>query len=435
MDLRPVKIYAKEDVPRLRYIAGIIFGDILGLPCDVITDRRKLGKSIVINYSSEKVAGSFKINPVNLLFEKGVSNQELLITEWKGLPVFFQTDPDSDLPFDIFAASFYLLSRYEEYQDFKPDQYGRFQANMSLAYKNGFLDKPVVDLWVKELSKSLLKKFNNLAFKRNNYKALLTIDTDQPFANAGRSFFDSIGAIFDDITHHNGHGERKHNGTAKGEKDPFDVFDYIFDNIEKHKSESRFFIAVGDSSKYDKNPSWKNSEYRKLINRITRFATVGLHPSFNAGTDFSLVTTELQRLKNIVKDKILLSRFHYGRLFFPQSYAALLTEGITEDYSMGYTDEPGFRAGIARPYYFYNISVETQTNMRIIPFQVMDETLHSYKNMTPAKAQEIVLKLIVETKNAGGLFISIWHNTSLLDNPQWQPWRNVFEFMLKNQKL
>src|SRR5664279_124392 len=115
MESGPVKIYSTYDTPRLRYIADIILGDILGMKWEVVTDRRKLGKHPVINYSKEKLPGSFKINPESLLFEEGISQRQVIIGEWKGLPAFFQTSPDSDLPFDVFAASFFLVSRYEEY--------------------------------------------------------------------------------------------------------------------------------------------------------------------------------------------------------------------------------------------------------------------------------------------------------------------------------
>ncbi len=101
---------------------------------------------------------------------------------------------------------------------------------------------------------------------------------------------------------------------------------------------------------------------------------------------------------------------------------------------MGYPDEPGFRAGIARPYLFYNVSEDRPTNLKIIPFQVMDDTLCNSKKLSPESAKEIILKLINETRKVGGLFVSIWHNTSLLDDEKCKDWRGVFEFVIKNQK-
>ncbi|TAL60196.1 MAG: hypothetical protein EPN88_16285 [Bacteroidetes bacterium] len=434
MDTGLVKIYSTENAPRLRYIAGIILENILGLSWEVITDKRKLGKHPVINYSSEKIPGSFKINPDNLLFETGISRKEIVIDEWKGLPVFFRTTPDSDLPFDIFAASFFLVTRYEEYLEYQPDEYGRFPASSSLAFKNGFLGIPVVDLWAKEMSKVFLKKFNTLAFKRNEYKALLTIDTDQPFAYLGKSLFGSIGGLLMDLKSKEGHAGERYRIVAKGEKDPFEVFDYIFDEIQKENTNVKFFIPVGDHSKYDKNPSWKNTEYRNLIHRIAGIHEAGLHPSYYAASDSQLLNTEAARLKTILGKEAGLSRFHYCRLFFPQSYRHVHKAGIGEDYSMGYPDEPGFRAGIARPYHFYDVSEDQQTTLKIVPFQVMDETLYDYKKLDLSAAMEVISKLIVETRKVGGLFVSIWHNTSLLDNEDCQPGRELFEFMLKNQK-
>lgn len=435
MDARPVKIYSTKNIPRLRYIAGIILGDILGLSWEIITDKRKLGKHPVINYSSEKIAGSFKINPDSLLFETGIDTREIIVTEWQGLPVFFQTPSDSDLPFDIFAASFFLVTRYEEYLEFQPDEYGRFPASSSLAFKNGFLAIPIVDLWTKEMSKTFLKHFQNMAFKQNEYKSLLTIDADEPFAYHGKSLLKSIGKLFRDIKSHGGNeGDRK-GILAMGEKDPYDVFDYIIENIVKSNADVRFFFPVGDHSKFDKNPSWKNDEYRKLIQSIADIFKTGLHPSFYSAGNSSMINTEAVRLKTILGNEITSSRFHYIRLFMPGSYHDIHEAGILEDYSMGYPDEPGFRAGIARSYYFYDVPEDHQTNLKIIPFQVMDVMLYNNKNPDPAVSREVILNLINETRKVGGLFVSIWHNTTLLDTPEWLGWREVFEFTLKNQTL
>jgi hypothetical protein len=434
MDSQLVKIYSKKDSPRLRYVADVILGDILGISWEIINDKRKLGKHPIINYSHENLPGSFKISPAEILFETGVCPKQIIISEWKGLSIFFQTDSDSDLQFDIFGASFYLMTRYEEYLEFKPDEYGRFCSSSSLAYKYGFLEKPVIDLWTNELAKAFLKRFPSLVFKRNDYSAMLTIDTDQPFKHLGKNFFRSIGGLF-----RNKHGiseimaERYHT-VFKGEKDPFDVFDYIIENIEKYKTEARFFFPFGNYSKYDKNPSWKNKEYRKLIRKIAERYQIGLHPSFYAGTDGPLVISEANRFQAILGMVPFMSRFHYIRFCVPGSYNNILLAGIAEDYSMGYPDEPGFRAGIARPFFFYSVLDDIRLNLRIIPFQVMDCTMYDYKKLDPAKAKEVIFKLINETKKVGGLFVSIWHNTSLLDNDEWKGWREVYEYTLKNQK-
>jgi len=434
MELRPVKIYSVEDVPRLRYIAGIILGDILGLRWEVITDRRKLGKHPVINYSTENIAGSFKITPSEILFEKGISIREIVVNEWKGLPVFFHSSTDSDLPFDIFGASFYLVTRYEEYLASVTDEYGRYKASSSLAYKNGFLGIPVVDMWVKEMAKAFLNKFQTLTFKRNNYQSIVTIDTDQPFAYLGKNIFRSIGGLIKDIKRKEGHPGERYRIVRGEERDPFDVFDYIFEQIVNNGTDARFFLPVGDHSRYDKNPSWKNDEYRRLIGRIGERFRTGLHPSFSASENRSMLMNEASRLKAVLSKEITMSRFHYIRLLIPGSYRDLLDAGISEDYSMGYPEEPGFRAGIARPFNFFDIHEDKETSLKVIPFQVMDATLYQYKQLDPDESLKVIENLISVTRKAGGLFVSIWHNTSLLEDPEWQGWRGVFEKMINRQK-
>jgi hypothetical protein len=434
MDPLHVKIYTRKSIPRLQYIASIILGDILGLDWEVVTDKRKLGKHPVINYSAEDITGSFRIDPDPLLSETGLNKREIIVSEWINLPVFFQTTPVSDLPFDIFAASFWLVTRYEEYLEFQPDEHGRFTASYSLAYRKGFLGLPVVDMWVKEFSKALLRKFPTLAFRRNEFKALLTIDVDLPFAYLGRSIFRSIGGLVRDLTAGKGNAAERYHVVSKEKKDPYEVFDYIVEKISASGSDAKFFFSVGDYSKYDKNPSWKNEEYRALIAKIAERFAAGLHPSYFAAAKYPLLESELAHLRSVVNREITSSRFHYLRLILPETYRSLINAGITEDYSMCYHDEPGFRAGIARPYMFYDLLAEKQTSLKIVPFQVMDVTLYQYKNLDPASSKDLIQNLLGEVRKVGGLFVSLWHNTSLLETSAWQGWREVFESMLHDQQ-
>jgi hypothetical protein len=434
MENRPVRIYASDDVPRLRYIAGIIFGDILGLNWEIITDKRKLGKHPVINYSDETLKEAFKISPHPIIFEKGVSEKDIKVETWNSLPIFFKTSADSDIPFDLFAASFFLISRYEEYCKHEPDEYGRFRASSSLAFKNGFLQVPVIDLWVKSFAKLLLRKFQTLAFRRNIYKSIVTFDTDEPFEYLGKGIFRSIGGLLRDLTVNERNATDRYKTVRKEKPDTFEVFDYITDCIKNNNADAIFFFPVGDRSKHDHNPSWKNDEYRSLILRLNDKFKHGVHPSFSASVNLQVLKKEIERLKSITESDTILSRFHYIRLSMPLSYKILMMAGIKEDYSMGYPEETGFRAGIARPYFFYDMADDRATDLKIVPFQVMDVTLYKYKNLDQKSSLETLRRLIMETRNVGGQFVTVWHNTSLIDNTEFRGWRELFEIMLKEQR-
>ena len=294
---------------------------------------------------------------------------------------------------------------------------------------------PVVDLWTVAFTRALLDKFPALTFKRNEYSALLTVDSDQPFAYLGKSIFKSVGGLIRDLTVKSGHATERYKVVKHELTDPYEVFDYITEQARLNDSEIKFFFPTGDRSKYDVNPSWKNDEYRDLIRKIAEGHETGLHPSYYSAENKLLVNEEAERLKIITGKEITSARFHFIRLFMPASYRFISETQITRDYSMGYPEEPGFRAGIARPYPFYDIGKDCITNLTLVPFQIMDATLINYKNLDPHASKELIFKLIDETRRVRGLFVSLWHNTTVAETSLGKVWREVFELMLKYQKV
>ncbi|MGQ9621237.1 MAG: polysaccharide deacetylase family protein [Bacteroidales bacterium] len=429
----PVKIYSRGDFPRLRYVADQIFFNLLGVPYEIVTDKRKFGRNPVVNYSDEEISGAFKISPCGLLGETGIRPHEINVTEWKGIPVFFQTEKLSDLPFDVFSAVFYMLSRYEEYLDYKPDIHDRFPAASSLASKSGFLRRPVVNLWVKEMARSMIVRCPELVFRKNAFKALVTFDVDEPFKFRGKNILRNMKGFFLDFSKKYSDPVERYRTISKKQKDPWDIFDYMIEKTEESGAEIRVFIPTGDRSDYDRWPSWQNEDYSNLVICISGKIKTGLHPSYLSCNDLKRLKTEKERLEKLISSEVISSRYHYIRLKFPYSYVNLAEAGIKEDYSMGFPDESGFRAGIASPYFFYDLHSERTTNLLIFPFQVMDSTLLYYNKMKSGEAQCLIEELIDETRNVGGLFQSVWHNTILAESEEAIEWRAVFENTLKYQ--
>lgn len=431
---RPLKIFTSSSVPRLTYIADLILRDILGLSWEIITDKRKIGNCQLINYSEENITGSFKISPSSLLFSTGITAQEILISDWNSFPVFFQTTTDSDLPFDIFAASFYLVTRYEEYIEFKPGESAGFRASDSLAFRHDFLRLPLVELWARELPKVLVKKYPSLAFKRNDYKSLLTIDIEEPFGHRGKGLLHYIRGLLHDLMSKNRQSSAGSVFRAKGENDQYTVFDYLTETIDRNNTQVKFFFPAGKRSGFNRRgPSRKNEKYRNLINGLACKYSTGLNSSFRSPGDMSVICRELAHLSNIAQKNILSQRFHRPGISLPASYRCLLEAGIREDYSLGYEDEPGFRAGIARPFRFYDLNADQVTDLTLIPFQITDTSLAGGKYGETVLAKDLINNLVSETRRTGSLFVSIWHNTSLQDNQSSARLRDMFEYTLKCQ--
>ena len=122
-------------------------------------------------------------------------------------------------------------------------------------------------------------------------------------------------------------------------------------------------------------------------------------------------------------------------LRFPETYQKLNSLGIQEDHSLGYAQMPGFRASIASPYPWYDLTLERPTTLKVVPFTVMDATLNMYQKISPSEAVSQVKGLIEECKEVGGQFITLWHNESLSEKWKWEGWSNVLDEILEEAQL
>ena len=145
-----VLVYTHKISPRLTYIFKHIFIRILNCPVSFTTKIEEFiaFNGTKMNYSKTPLGNEFFIRSHDLLFEQGINDIEISISEWEeGVPCFFTAGKKSSIPYDIFATSFYLMSRYEEYLPHVQDSYERFSVEESLAFQNSFLEKPIVDIW------------------------------------------------------------------------------------------------------------------------------------------------------------------------------------------------------------------------------------------------------------------------------------------------
>ena len=139
----------------------------------------------------------------------------------------------------------------------------------------------------------------------------------------------------------------------------------------------------------------------------------------------------MKRLSDIIHRPIVRSRFHFLRLQLPESYRALIHAGIKHDYTMGYAEEPGYRAGTATPYPFFDLLRDSETELLIHPFVTMDTTFRRYKEKTPDEAIEELGKMIEEARKVVGRFCCIVHNQNIGDIDGWGEWKRVYEAMME----
>jgi hypothetical protein len=173
---------------------------------------------------------------------------------------------------------------------------------------------------------------------------------------------------------------------------------------------------------------------QELLHRIGDRFRVGVHPSYQSGTSMDRVKSEMAYLARSLTIKVTLSRQHYLRLFLPTTYTNLATLGVKEDYSMGYSDRIGFRAGTCTPFNFYNLKEDVVLNFKVIPFQTMDFTLYQSMKKNPREALVCIMKLVYKVKAVNGTFVSIWHNEYLSGIAPWKGWELLLPLVLEKVK-
>ncbi|HEY4787447.1 MAG TPA: polysaccharide deacetylase family protein [Bacteroidales bacterium] len=429
-----ILIYSPQISSRLTYIARFLFSYILGIPVSVTSDIEEYRNYELpkLNYS-DKNLDDITICPHKLLFERGILTFKPDFATIDGFPVLFHTQSSlSSLPFDPFAAAFFMISRYEEYQPDPTDHHNRALSTQSVAYRNGFLEIPVVDHWAIMLRKLIENYYPDFQFPERKYQFIPTIDVDLAFAYKYRGVLRTTGAILKSIlTNDLKDNKRRFQTLFLQQPDPYDTFDLLNDWHAQCHLDPRFFFLVGHYGRFDKNLPPFHHSIRDLIKRISNNYKVGIHPSYHSNYSEHSLKHEIDILHKITGRIITQSRQHYLILKFPDTHQKLIQLGIKEDYTMGYAHHPGFRAGTCTPFPFYDLAQETETSLMIYPFQVMDGTLNQYLKLSPLEAVEYITRLNGEVRKVNGTFISLWHNESLGEIHQWKNWREVYEALIK----
>ena len=427
-------VYSHKITPRICYIFKHILTRTLLIPVSFTSKVEDFvaHNGLKLSYTKTALGNEFFIKCNDLLFEQGVNDMEINIQKWDDVPCFFSTNLKSNIPFDIFAASFYLISRYEEYLPHVKDNHGRYTAEQSLAYKFKFLERPVVDIWAYKFLSILKEKFPDYSYKKRSYNFISTVDIDNAFAYKNKNLIRSFGGFFMDLIQFRIRDFwYRFVVNVNIKKDPFDTFQNILSLQKKYDTKTIFFFSVGDYSTYDTNVSANKNEYRLLIKEMQDYAIVGLHPSYFSMKKVAILKKEKQRLEAITNANVLKSRQHYLRFSLPETYQSLIDLEIEEEHSMGYASNAGFRASTCTPFYFYDLDFEIQTPLKIFPFALMDTTLNDYMKLTPKQSLGKIRDLRNEVKSVNGTFITLFHNESLSNHLRWKGWARLYESMLK----
>ena len=430
-------IHVPKLTNRLGYTLDVIFKRLLRAEYSITTDEEYFMKygDAKLSYGQKRLGNSLFIKSQGLLFETTIEEQEPHAEchdgQWTLFPVYGR---GLDFSFDPLAATFYLVTRYEEYLPHREDEHGRFCPEESLAMREGFLNQPVVDQWTLLIREKIMEHYPNYAMPKRSYRFVQTVDIDAAWRYLHKGVFRTVVGMMRDLfaLHEPEEVWRRMRVLLHREPDPFDTFDYILETRKKApESHLLFFTLLADYGQYDKPASYLNIHFRQLIQHLGDYAKMGIHPGYNSLENPLRTDIEIKRLESIIHRTIVRSRFHFLRLKMPTSYRILQHAGIRHDYTMGYADVAGFRAGISVPYPFYDLERDHEEDLLIHPFCVMDTTLKKYMKLTPEQGLEEYKNLIDRVRSVNGIFCCIVHNQNLMELEGWAGWKETYEKMVE----
>lgn len=429
-----IAIIVPEINNRLQYICDWIFTKRLGLAYSFILEK-PLDRNfqVIIDYSN--LNQHVCIPNLGLLFLDNIETKQFEIGEWQQVPTIFAVNNEKQtIPFDIFSAIFYLISRYEEHLPYTPDTHNRYPATASILHKINMLHRPIVDEWLYAFA--ALLRANGIALPPKKFEYAATFDIDIAWSYLHKGWLRNIGGMVRAISKNDFQGVKKRLQVLQTEKnDPYDSFEFI--NSLHHSDTERpifFFLVAATNSNYDKHILPTNNAMRALIKSTAATNTVAIHPSYFASTKEEVLRSEKENLEEIIGNQIVQSRQHYIKMQLPQTYRQLIQAGITMDYSMGYGTHLGFRAGTSHSFLWYDLENNTATKLLVIPFCFMDTTAHYSEHLSVQEAflwlsstQELLQKI-------GGKMTTIFHNFSLGKDKEWQGWAQAYQQFLRNTK-
>lgn len=427
-------VYFKSPSPRFEYISRFLLETLCGFDIIITYSKESFisfeGPSIC--YGEEQLNHrSFHISPSGLLSERGIHQQQIKIEGWRGNKVFFLTN-GNDIPFDIFSASFFLLSRYEEYLPYNKDSYGRYSHLNSLAAKEDFLNLPMINCWAMELRRLMTRKFPGLFFHKRTFSFLPSYDIDMAWTYRTKGAMRTLAGFTRSLVKGQWKQIAKRIDVITGKSnDPYDVYEWLDALHLKYSLKPFYFFLLADSAMgYDTNIDPKRKEMKDLISYHSLGYHVGIHPSWQSGDKPELLDKEIKLLRTITGSNVTMSRFHYLRFCLPQDFRKLISAGIRDDFSMGYGEINGFRASVATPFPWYDLEMESVTDLIIHPFCWMDANSHYELKHTPAQAYLELKSFHDIIKRTEGEMSIISHNSFFSEEPEFEGWKEVYEIFL-----
>jgi len=409
-------VFSPVLTPRIKYIFNFIFKEILKTEVEFTGNSQYYlqSKHIKITYADQPLGDELFFKHTSFLLSNKLEEIQPRVTSFGDYQVPFPVQ-NSTLPFDIFAASFYFISRYEEYI-YTQSGKENFKASKSLQFKINLLDRPIVDEWALILKSIVGKRHPEFRFSTKTFTAKPIVAVEvSPTIPAGfrnKLKFWSHALLNKNNTYFHG----KFDQITGLEVNPINVLDQLNPMLEKKSDRPIFFLNLPDVPQ-----AFIPIE---ALGKVMQNHPIGLlRPCIDHPEKTKTFKISAEILKLIQPAQITKISLQLDPLKFPTCYLNLVNLGISTDYSMGYNDVAGFRAGTCTPFSWYDLQLEKVTSLLINSYCLSSKYL---TEIPYREAQNEVLKYSNTVRGVSGAFTICWSLKSISGTEKYKKLTQLF---------
>jgi peptidoglycan/xylan/chitin deacetylase (PgdA/CDA1 family) len=327
-------------------------------------------------------------------------------------PFLRPSDGGLDLGLDVFGGVFFLLTRYEEVVIAQRDERERFPVSASVAERERFVDRPLVNEYVEVLWRAMSRVWPRLERRSRSFVQRPTHDVD--FLRCAQP---TLGATLRRARRDTLHRREPLLALARlrayarrdEARDPFNTFDFLMDESERRGLRSAFYFVAGRTAGLmDGDYELTDPLARRILRRIhERGHEIGVHGSYETFRDAEAIRAELERLRRICAEE---GRQHFLRWENPVTWRNYEAAGFSYDSTLTFAERAGFRTGACVEYPVFDLVERKPLQLRERPLIAMDASLVRYAGLRGDAVVAEVDRLRERCRRYGGEFVLLWHN-------------------------
>jgi hypothetical protein len=336
---------------------------------------------------------------------------------------------------DIIAAAFFMLSRWEEMVVPVHDEHERFPATASVAYRQGFLDRPIVDeyaLILREWIKALLPGWEPEA-RQFSVRLEHDVDTICRFPN----LYTAVLMFGGDLLKRRSPKQAWRTGLdvltqtiTPTQTSYFRGISTLSKLSHRHGIASAFYFMAAEPGPFDNGYDLSSPMLRRCIKALQDNGfQIGFHAGYHTLNDPERLAAEKARFDAAMGIEHYGGRQHYLRFRVPDTWRHYEQLGLAYDSTVVYADYEGFRCGTCHPFRPFDIEEDRELDLWERPLIAMDGTLHQYRGLMPEEGEARILELATRCKAVEGTFALLWHNASL--DREWRPWAEMYQRVVR----